>query len=145
MDVMDNGEQLTRQNAIPRSLSAVLLIEDNAVQAAIRQTILRRAGYFVIAALDPARALEQFQHDKFPAVIDAVITDHVMPGMSGAEFVRELRKTHPELPVMVISGEDDAEDEYTGMNVRYLQKPLMPDLLLSNLHDLLVQEPEIVA
>ena len=44
--------------------SAVLLIDDNAVQAATRQTILRRAGYFVIAALNPRRALEQFQNDE---------------------------------------------------------------------------------
>ena len=68
-----------------------------------------------------------------------------MPGMNGAEFVRELRKTHPELPVMVISGMEEAEPEYAGMNVRFLLKPLMPDLLLSNLRDLLQQEQEGVA
>ena len=123
----------------------MLLIDDNAIQATTRQAILRRAGYFVIAALDPARALEQFQHDEFPVPIDAVITDHVMPGMNGAEFVRELRKTHPELPVMVISGLEDAEAEYAGMNVRFLLKPLMPDLLLSNLRGLLEQEQVGVA
>jgi CheY-like chemotaxis protein len=142
---MEDGEQLTPLNDLTQNASAILLIDDNAIQAAIRQAILRRAGYFVIAALDPARALVQFQHDEFPAPIGAVITDHIMPGMNGAEFVRELRKTHPEMPVMVISGLDEAEDEYEGLNVRFLQKPLMPDLLLSNLRDLLVQEPEIVA
>ena len=68
-----------------------------------------------------------------------------MPGMNGAEFVRELRKTHPELPVMVISGMEDAEAEYAGMNVRFLVKPLMPDLLLSNLRELLEQEQVGVA
>ena len=36
--------------------ATILLIDDNAVQAATRQTILKRAGYFVIAALNPARA-----------------------------------------------------------------------------------------
>ena len=41
----------------------LLLIDDNAVQAATRQTILRRAGYFVIAALNPRRALEQFRRE----------------------------------------------------------------------------------
>jgi hypothetical protein len=46
---------------------------------------------------------------------------------------------------MVISGEDDAEYEYAGMNVRFLMKPLLPDLLLSNLRNLLVQEPQGVA
>ena len=46
-----------------------------------------------------------------------MITDHLMPGMNGADFVRELRKTHPKLPVLVISGLEEAEQEYEGMNV----------------------------
>lgn len=117
--------------------SAVLLIDDNAIQAATRQTILRRAGYYVIAALNPVRALEQFRNNEFPAPIGAIITDHLMPGMSGSEFVRELRKTNPELPVMVISGLEEAEPEYDGMNVRFLLKPLSPELLLSNLREIL--------
>jgi DNA-binding NtrC family response regulator len=145
MDVMENGQQLTSRSAIPQNATAVLLIDDNAIQATTRQAILKRAGYFVIAALDTARVLEQFRHDDFPTPIGAVITDHVMPGMNGAEFVRELRRMHPELPVMVISGMEDAEVEYAGMNVRFLVKPLMPDLLLSNLRELLEQEPEIVS
>ena len=45
----------------------ILLIDDNAVQAATRQTILKRAGYFVIAVLSPERALEQFRNNEFPA------------------------------------------------------------------------------
>jgi len=143
--MMEDGHKLTPHSAIPQDTTAVLLIDDNAVQAATRQAILRRAGYFVIAVLNPARALEQFQHDDFPVPIGAIITDHVMPGMSGAEFVRELRKTHPMMPVMVISGMDDAEYEYAGMDVRFLVKPLVPDLLLSNLSELLMQEQEGVA
>jgi len=132
-------QQLPHENTLPENSRVILLIDDNAIQATIRQAILRRAGYFVIAALDPTRALARFQQDEFPAVIDAVITDHVMPGMNGAEFVRELRKTHPDLPVMVISGLDEAEVEYAGLNVLFLHKPLMPDLLLSNLRDLIQQ------
>jgi CheY-like chemotaxis protein len=116
---------------------SILLIDDNAIQAAIRQTVLRRAGYFVIAALNPIRALEQFKEDAFPTAINAVITDHIMPGMNGAQFVRELRKFRPSLPVMVISGLEEAEPEYAGMNVQFLLKPLSPDLLLSNLHYLI--------
>jgi CheY-like chemotaxis protein len=141
----EDGQKLTPHSAIPHDTTAILLIDDNAIQAATRQAILRRAGYFVIAVLNPARALEQFQHNDFPVPIGAVITDHVMPGMSGAEFVRELRKMHSELPVLVISGLEDAEAEYTGMDVRFLLKPLLPDLLLSNLSELLMQEPEGVA
>lgn len=134
---MQDNQQLTLGTA-----SAVLLIDDNAIQAATRQTILKRAGYYVIAALNPVRALEQFQDDAFPAPIHAVITDHIMPGMNGSQFVRELRKIQPGLPIMVISGLEEAEQEYAGMNVRFLLKPLSPDLLLANLRYLIEQEQE---
>ena len=117
--------------------SAVLLIDDNAVQAATRQTILRRAGYFVLAVLNPRRALEQLKNDEFPADIGLIITDHLMPEMSGAAFVHELRETHAELPVMVISGLEDAEPEYAGMNVLFRLKPLLPDSLLASVESLM--------
>ncbi len=123
-----------------KDTSAILLIDDNAVQAATRQTILRRAGYFVIAALNPIRALEQFHANEFPAEIKLVITDHLMPGMTGAEFVRELRKLRSDLPVLVISGLEEAEDQYAGLDVLFRMKPLLPDHLLANVHRLIWQE-----
>ena len=116
---------------------AVLLIDDNAVQAATRQTILKRAGYFVIAALNPRRALEQLQSGDFPADVGLVITDHAMPEMTGAQFVRQLRETHPALPVLVISGLDEAEQQYEGMNVQFRLKPVMPENLLASVQGLL--------
>ncbi len=117
----------------------LLLIDDNAVQAATRQAILRKAGYFVIAALNPERALDQIQRTGYQEEIRLVITDHFMPGMTGSEFVRGLRRTHPKLPVMVISGMEEAEDEYEGLNVRFRLKPLLPEDLLSSVRELLKQ------
>jgi len=114
----------------------ILLIDDNAIQAATRQTILKRAGYFVIAVLSPQRALEQFRNNEFPEDIDLVITDHVMPGMSGSAFVESLRQIAPTLPVLVISGLEEAEPEYAGMNVMFRLKPLLPDNLLASVHAL---------
>lgn len=119
----------------------VLLIDDNAIQAATRQTILKRAGYFVIPVLNPQRALEQFQANDFPSPIDMIITDHVMPGMSGAEFVRELRKQHTEIPVLVISGMEEAQEEYRDLNVSFRLKPLMPDNLLASVDRMLHSTP----
>ena len=115
---------------------AILLIDDNAVQAATRQTILKRAGYFVIAVLNPVRALDQFRANDFPSEIKLVITDHLMPGMTGAEFVRELRKSNKEMPVLVISGLEEAEDQYADLNVLFRLKPLLPDHLLASVHRL---------
>jgi CheY-like chemotaxis protein len=108
---------------------AILLVDDNAVQAAIRQTILRRQGYLVITALNPARALEQLRQGDFLTEIRLIITDHVMPNMSGTRFVRGVRQILPEIPVLVISGME-AEDEYEGLNVVFRLKPLQPESLL---------------
>lgn len=115
--------------------STILLIDDNAVQAVTRQTILKRAGYGVVAVLNPQRALEQIRASEATAV-ELVITDHLMPGMSGAEFVKALRTTHPALPVLVISGLCEAEAEYDGLGVTFHQKPLLPDHLLASVHRL---------
>jgi CheY-like chemotaxis protein len=119
-----------------RMTTNLLLIDDNAVQAATRQTILRRAGYFVIAALNPARVLEQIQSGDLPEEIGLVITDHLMPGMSGADFVRALRRTHPKLPVLVISGLEEAEPEYASLDVTFRIKPLLPENLLEIVKEL---------
>src|SRR5258705_9434357 len=143
-----NGEGIEREPAMSLAISDpleqstsrmtanLLLIDDNAVQAATRQTILRRAGYFVIAALNPARILEQIQSGDLPEEIRLIITDHLMPGMSGADFVRALRKTHPTLPVLVISGLEEAEQEYAGLDVTFRMKPLLPDNLLETVKQL---------
>lgn len=119
-----------------RGEQAILLIDDNAIQAATRQTILKRAGYYVIAVLNPVRALEQFRAQDFPATVGLVITDHLMPGMTGAEFVTELRKLDDKLPVLVISGLEEAKDQYEGLKVLFQLKPLAPDVLLSSVHQL---------
>jgi CheY-like chemotaxis protein len=128
----ETDRQFTPQNGY-----TVLIVDDNPIQTAVRQAILRRAGYFVLAALNPVRALEMVDDKRFPAQISAVITDHVMPGMNGSHFVRELRKARPHLPVFVVSGLQEAEGEYAGLNAHFLLKPLPPDLLLSSLRNLL--------
>jgi CheY-like chemotaxis protein len=116
--------------------ATLLLIDDNAIQAATRQTILRRAGYHVIAVLSPERALETFRANEFPAPIDLIITDHIMPGMNGSEFIEKLRTFDPHVPVLVISGMADAEDEYVNLGVDFRLKPLLPDNLLAIVHKL---------
>jgi CheY-like chemotaxis protein len=117
--------------------ATILLIDDNAVQAATRQTILKRAGYFVIAVLSPERALEQFRNGEYPAPIDLILTDHLMPGMTGSQFITALREFAPHVPVLVISGLAEAEEEYRGLGVHFRVKPLPPANLLASVHQLL--------
>jgi CheY-like chemotaxis protein len=116
--------------------ATLLLIDDNPIQAATRQTILKRAGYHVIAVLSPERALETLRANEYPAPIDLIITDHIMPGMNGAEFITQLRGFAPTVPVLVISGLAEAEDEYIHLGVDFRLKPLMPDNLLAIVHRL---------
>ena len=116
---------------------AVLLVDDNAVQAAVRQTILKRDGFDVHVALSPTRALERFEAADFPVDIGLVLTDHLMPGMNGAQFVRELRRLNPHVPVLVISGLEEAELEYAGLRVVFRTKPLLPETLLTLVRSLL--------
>lgn len=116
---------------------AVLLVDDNAVQAAVRQTILKRDGFDVYVALSPTRALDQFAAADFPVEIGLILTDHLMPGMNGAQFVTQIRRLHPHLPVLVISGLEEAEHEYAGLGIVFRTKPLLPETLLSLVHQLL--------
>lgn len=125
------------QDRMPATL---LLIDDNAVQAATRKTILNRAGYFVIAVLSPIRALEQFRNNEFPSPIDLILTDHLMPGMTGSEFVTQMRTFAPDIPVLVISGMVEAEEEYAHLDVQFRLKPLLPDDLLATVHRLVDQK-----
>ena len=122
--------------------ATILLIDDNAVQAATRQAILKRSGFFVIPVLNPQRALQQLREKDFPAEIDLVITDHLMPGMSGSEFVRQMRAIYPDLPVLVISGMEEAEEKYRGLNVLFRLKPLLPDNLLASVNRLVNPEDD---
>jgi CheY-like chemotaxis protein len=108
----------------------VLLLDDNEIQLVTRKTILRQAGHTVYAALDTQEALAIVRHPEKSLALRLIITDHLMPGMHGDEFVREVRKSLPDIPIVVITGYPDAAGEYAGLNVELLPKPCGPDLLL---------------
>jgi DNA-binding response OmpR family regulator len=128
-------------NSGPPMPASLLLIDDNAVQAATRQTILKRQGYFVVVTLSPLRALEQLRNGELADPIDLIITDHLMPDMNGVDFVRAVREFAPTIPVLVISGLAEAEEEYVGLNVNFRLKPLLPDHLIASVHALLKPTP----
>lgn len=114
-------------------LNQVLLIDDNPMQLRIRETILRDAGFMVSIATsaESALALLRTAGPRF----GVIITDHVLPGASGAEFVRDLRQMNPDVPVIVVSGMPDVADEYEGSNAVFRQKPLPPPELIQLVRD----------
>ena len=109
-------------------MTQVLLIDDNPLQLAVRETILRNAGFVVCVATtaDSALATLRVLGDR----VCLVITDHIMPGRTGAQLVRALRLEDDQVPVIVLSGLPEAEEEYEGLNVVFRQKPVPPPELL---------------
>jgi DNA-binding response OmpR family regulator len=112
-------------------LAKLLLIDDNPVQLKIRETVLRDAGFDVAIATTAASALALVRSETQAGSVGAIVTDHVMPGASGADFVRELRKINSDVPVIVVSGMAEAEEEYEGLNVSFRQKPCPPPELIA--------------
>jgi CheY-like chemotaxis protein len=108
----------------------VLLVDDNPVQAATRQTILTHSGNQVFVAASANHALALLENPELARNVDLVITDHLMPKMNGPQLVANLRQRFPTLPIVVLSGMPDAEMEYAGMDVLYRPKPIAPEELI---------------
>jgi CheY-like chemotaxis protein len=115
----------------------ILLVDDNHIQSATRRAILEGSGREVCIATQGQQALELLSEPESSPPIGLVITDHLMPVMSGAEFVAELRRRGYTLPVIVLSGLHDAEAAYQGLDVVFRLKPFDPDSLIRLVQDLL--------
>jgi CheY-like chemotaxis protein len=113
----------------------ILLVDDNQIQSTTRRAILESAGHVVCIAPQGQKALELLSEPE--ADIGLIISDHLMPIMSGREFVAELRNRGFKLPVVVLSGFPDAEAEYQDLDVIFRLKPMDPDSLIRLTHELL--------
>jgi len=108
----------------PNGTETVLLVEDEPGVREFAATILALYGYTVLAAHDGADALRQAESITTP--IDLVLTDVVMPGMSGPELVGKLESRSPHLKVVFMSGYTDDAVIRHGLltaDVAFIQKP----------------------
>ncbi|MBC7788853.1 MAG: response regulator, partial [Anaerolineae bacterium] len=102
----------------------ILLVEDENSVLAITQRILQMRGYKVLPAHSSAEALRIASVPN--QQIDLVVTDVVMPGMNGREFVEALHVHAPGIPVLYMSGYTDDDIIRRGLmdsSVAFLQKP----------------------
>lgn len=113
----------------------ILLAEDEPLLRELGETILSQAGYTILTAPN-ADALKKFvaEHD---GKIDLLLTDVVMPGMSGPELVRLVRKRWPEVRVLYMSGYADDEIEDLDRDAGFLQKPFTPTELTAKIAQML--------
>lgn len=109
----------------------VLLVEDNPSQMELMETYLRESGHIVIRLSEPKSAFNKVIEQK----PDVVITDVVMPGMSGFELCRQLKNNAAtaNVPIVICSSKDQEIDRLWGMRqgaAAYLTKPFSREQLL---------------
>lgn len=122
-------------------MAHLLLIDDDPVQLSTREAVLRHAGFAVSIATTADGALAVMRSEPLAGSLRLIITDHVMPGATGAEFVRALRTVNRTVPVIVVSGLPEIESEYEGLNVRFLPKPCFPQQLIGTVKQCLEESP----
>jgi two-component system cell cycle sensor histidine kinase/response regulator CckA len=118
-----------------RGTGTILLAEDEPLLRELGQTILEQAGYKVVTAPDPD-ALRSFVAS-YDNKVDLLLTDVVMPGMSGPELVRLVRSRWPDIRVLYMSGYADDEIEDLDPDAGFLQKPFTPSELTAKIAEVL--------
>ncbi len=116
----------------------VLLVEDEEAVRSLARTVLQRNGYRVLDAPGGPDAVEISERHEGP--INLLVTDVIMPGMSGRELAERLTTVSPELKVLYISGY--AEEAVGGGRLlspgtAFLQKPFTPNVLAHRVREVL--------
>jgi len=123
----------------PRGSETILLVEDAELVRNLARQVLETAGYRVLAAESAEAAIdlcETINGDR----IDLLLTDVVMPGMSGNEMSGILLKKRPGMPVLYMSGYTDEAIVQHGVleaGINFLQKPFTPGALASKVREVL--------
>ncbi len=116
----------------------VLLVEDEEMVRALLGEVLERSGYRILEAPGGSKAIEIAERHEGP--INLLLTDVVMPGMSGGELAERLTMLRPDLKVLYISGYMDEVHAGRGLSnqgTAFLQKPFTPGALTSRVRELL--------
>ncbi|MFK3776414.1 GAF domain-containing protein [Pseudomonas sp. NPDC089406] len=107
----------------------ILVVEDNADVGSFTAQILRDHGYQISWATSAEDALAQIA--SADSAFDAVFSDVVMPGIGGLALGRELRRSHPQLPVILTSGYSEAIAEGGHQGFEFLAKPYSAEQVCS--------------
>ena len=128
--------------ALPSGTETILLVEDSAGLRRLASRVLEPAGYAVLAAATGEEALRLLEAYQKP--VHLLLTDLVMPGMSGRHLVEYLATTHPALKVLYMSGYTSDTLVRHGVleaQVAFLSKPFTAASLLRKVREALDSGP----
>jgi two-component system cell cycle sensor histidine kinase/response regulator CckA len=134
--------RLTQPPTTLRGSETILVVEDDDQVRAVACGILRRTGYHVIEARNAGEAL--LHSEKHPGTIHLLLTDVVMPQMSGPELAKRLASVRPGMKVLCMSGYTDDSIVRHGVldaQIAYLQKPITPETLTTRVREVLMGAP----
>lgn len=124
----------------------ILLVEDEDEVRIVAREILRRHGYDVLDARNAGEAL--LTCERFKEAIHLLLTDVIMPQVSGRELAERLARLRPDMKVLFMSGYTENAIVHHGIldsGIAYLQKPLVPDALARRVRAVLDSPPRNTA
>ncbi len=121
-----------------RGASTILVVEDEEAVRRLVVDLLRGAGYRVLEAAEAQEAMAIATEHR--EAIHLLLTDMVMPGLSGRKLADSLRDLHPESKVLLVSGYSESlvSADALDKSIRYLQKPFTPEHLTRVVKEALV-------
>ena len=140
-DPVKNEAPEPKQTLALRGTGTILLVEDDLAVRKLVQRVLTENGYTVQAADDPHAAIELVRQNE---PFDMMITDVVMPTMSGTSLAKILLKIQPDLRILFISGyteEEAIRHDVRRAKVHFLGKPFPPNTLLTTVAGILKNDP----
>jgi len=120
----DNPTAAARLTSLPGGQETILVVEDEEIVRAVAQRVLEQAGYTVLEAANGEEALQTLAAHAGP--VDLILSDVVMPHMSGRELVEQLKVGWPNLRALLMSGyTDDAVVRHgiVSAETAFIQKP----------------------
>ncbi|MBN1581401.1 MAG: response regulator [Anaerolineae bacterium] len=126
---------------IQRGVETILLVEDEDMVRRLAQRALERYGYHVLAARVPSQAVRFCR--EWRGTISLLLTDVVLPEMSGRALADELLRLNPDMKVLYISGYTNAALDKYGVlkaGLSFLEKPFMPAELVRQVSQVLAAD-----